>query len=122
VNSRMQLETLRALIIDALEERKAVDLTILDVTGVASFTDLMIIASGQSNRQVKALADNVVEKAQESNIRPIGIEGEQSAEWILVDFGDVVVHVMSPEQRSFYNLEKLWSVGADIRPGSAALH
>jgi ribosome-associated protein len=111
----MQLEALQKMTIDALEELKAQDLKILDVRGVATFTDLMIIASGGSTRQVKALADKVIEKSTLAGVRPLGVEGQQEAEWILVDLGDIVVHVMLPQTRDFYNLEKLWSMHS--RPG-----
>jgi ribosome-associated protein len=106
----MQLEVLQKIIIDALEEVKAQDIHVLDVRNVASFTDLMVIASGASTRQVKALADKVVEKCTAVGVRPLGVEGEREAEWVLVDLADVVVHVMLPQTRDFYNLEKLWSV------------
>ncbi|MDS4031713.1 MAG: ribosome silencing factor [Candidatus Contendobacter sp.] len=106
----MQLEALRNIVIDALEELKAQNLTVLDVRGIASFTDLMVVASGASTRQVKALADKVLEKCRLAGVRPLGIEGEREAEWVLVDLGDIVVHVMLPQTRDFYNLEKLWSV------------
>ena len=111
----MQLEALRKIVVDALEELKAQDLVVLDVRGIASFTDLMMVASGTSTRQVKALADKVVEKCRLAGVRPLGVEGEQEAEWVLVDLGDIVVHVMLPQTRDFYNLEKLWSV--DHRAG-----
>lgn len=117
----MDNSQLKAVVIDALEDLKAVDIRVLDVTGVAGFTDLMIIASGNSNRQVKALADRVVERCRESGTRPQGVEGEREAKWILVDLGDIVVHVMDPETRTFYNLEKLWSVGESTSQ-SAVLH
>lgn len=106
----MQLEALQKIVVDALEELKAQNLQILDVRGVATFTDLMVIASGGSTRQVKALADKVVEKATQAGVKPLGIEGQQEAEWVLVDLGDIVVHVMLPQTRDFYNLEKLWSM------------
>lgn len=109
----MQLEDLMNLVLGALEEMKAVDVQTLDVRGRSSFTDVMVVASGTSNRHVKAVADNVVRRAKEQGIKPLGIEGEQGAEWILVDLGDVVVHVMQPQIRSFYNIEKLWATGAD---------
>ena len=111
----MQLEALRKIVIDALEELKARDITVLDVRGIASFTDLMVVASGTSTRQVKALADKVLDKCRLAGVRPLGVEGEQEAEWVLVDLGDIVVHVMLPQTRDFYNLEKLWSV--DHRAG-----
>ncbi|MBK8181591.1 MAG: ribosome silencing factor [Candidatus Competibacteraceae bacterium] len=106
----MQLDALRKLITDALEELKAHDIKILDVRGIATFTDLMVIASGTSTRHVKALADKVMEKSTLAGVRPLGVEGQQEAEWILVDLNDVVVHVMLPQTRDFYNLEKLWAM------------
>ena len=108
----MLLEALRNIVVDALEELKAQDLTVLDVRGMASFTDLMVVASGTSTRQVKALADKVIEKCRSAGVRPLGVEGEREAEWVLVDLGDIVVHVMLPQTRDFYNLEKLWAVDA----------
>ena len=104
----MQLEALRTIVIDALEELKAQDIKVLDVRGVATFTDLMVIASGTSTRQVKALADKVVERSTQAGVRPLGVEGAREAEWVLVDLNDIVVHVMLPQTRDFYNLEKLW--------------
>ena len=112
----MQLEALRKIVVDALEELKAQDLTVLDMRGIASFTDLMVVASGTSTRQVKALADKVIEKCRLAGVRPLGVEGEREAEWVLVDLGDIVVHVMLPQTRDFYNLEKLWAV--DHRAGA----
>ncbi|NJN45256.1 MAG: ribosome silencing factor [Candidatus Competibacteraceae bacterium] len=111
----MQLEALKSLVVTALEELKAVDLKVLDVRNIAGFTDLMVIASGTSDRHVKALADKLVEKCKQAGVRPLGVEGEREAEWVLVDIGDVVVHIMKPDIRDFYNLEKLWSVGETKR-------
>lgn len=104
------LEELQQLVLDALEEIKAVDPVVLDVRGKTGITDLMVVVSGTSNRHVKAIADSVVEHAKERGLRPLGVEGEESAEWILVDLGDVVVHVMLPRVRELYRLERIWGV------------
>jgi len=104
----MNSKQLCDLAVSALEDIKAVDIKVLDVLGQSSVTDIMIIATGNTTRQVKSLANNVVKVVKENNIRPLGMEGEQAADWILIDLGDVVVHVMTPEIRDFYNLEKLW--------------
>jgi ribosome-associated protein len=106
----MELEELKERVLAALDELKAVDVKVLDVRGKTSITDIMVIASGTSDRHVKSLAGNVVERLKEAGIRPIGVEGEREGEWVLVDFADVVVHVMLPRVRDFYNLEKLWAV------------
>ena len=98
---------------DALEDLKAVEPVVLDVRSLSSVMDYLIVASGTSSRHVKSLADNVLTKASEQGVRPLGIEGERAGEWVLVDFGDVVVHVMQPAARSFYDLERLWSVQAE---------
>ncbi|MEJ2345731.1 MAG: ribosome silencing factor [Gammaproteobacteria bacterium] len=107
----MHIDELTKLVVDALDEMKAVDVRVLDVRDRSSFTDVMVIASGTSSRHVKAMADNVMMKAKKSGVALLGSEGERTAEWILVDFGEVVVHVMQPQIRDFYNLEKLWSTG-----------
>ena len=117
----MQLDELKKVVIGALEELKAIDIKVLDVHEISSFTDVMIIASGTSSRQIKALADKVIEKCKETGIRPLGMEGERDAEWVLVDLSDIVVHVMRPETRDFYNLEKLWAVGKPASSGAAAI-
>lgn len=104
----MQIEELVQLVVDALEELKAKDIVKIDVREHTSVTDYMIIASGASNRQVKALADNVVEKAKDAGRQPMGVEGKESGEWVLVDLADVVVHIMQPATREFYDLERLW--------------
>ena len=104
----MQTSELKTVVLTALEDLKAKDIRVLNVGEVSSFTDVMVIASGSSTRQVKALAGKVAEECKKAGVRPLGIEGEREAEWVLVDLGDVVVHVMLPEIRDFYNLEKLW--------------
>lgn len=109
--SLMNSEELCALVVVALDDIKAQDVVSLDVRDMTSVTDYMIVASGTSNRHVKALVDNVSEKAREAGHRAIGIEGEQGGEWVLLDLQDVLVHVMLPKVREFYNLEKLWSLG-----------
>ena len=108
----MQLDVLQKIVVAALEEVKAQDIKVLDVRGIASFTDLMVIACGSSSRQVKALADKVIEKCATVGVRPLGVEGQREAEWVLVDLNDIVLHVMLPQTRDFYNLEKLWSVNS----------
>lgn len=104
-------EQLTAVITKALDDMKAIDIQILDVRKLTSMTDTMIIASGGSDRQIRALANTVIDTARENGVRPLGTEGEQSGEWILVDLGDVVAHLMHPTSRAYYQLEKLWSPG-----------
>ena len=105
----MDTDALKELVTDALADLKAVELKVLDVRGMTSITDYMVIASGTSDRHVRALADHVVLKAKEAGQAPLGVEGGDTGEWVLVDLGDVVVHVMQPRVRDYYNLEKLWS-------------
>ncbi|MCW9024148.1 MAG: ribosome silencing factor [Gammaproteobacteria bacterium] len=104
----MEIEQLKETVVDAIEGVKGIDMRILDVKGKTSVTDIMIIVSGNTSRQVKAIANNVIVKSKEAGHRPMGIEGEQDGEWTLVDLGDIIVHVMQPSIRDFYNLEKLW--------------
>lgn len=98
------------IVINALEEVKGKDITTLNVSDLTDVMDTLVVASGNSNRQVKAMANNVVEDCKKAGFQPIGVEGMDTAEWVLVDFGDIVVHVMQPTTREFYDLEKLWSV------------
>lgn len=104
----MQIEALVQLAVAALEDLKGQDITTIDVQGKTSVTDYMIIASGSSSRHVKSLAENVLEKAKEQGVRPLGSEGLDGGEWALLDLGDVVVHVMQVPTRQFYDLERLW--------------
>jgi ribosome-associated protein len=104
-------DRLLEIVLTALDDMKGVDVRVIDVRELTSITDRMVIVSGTSTRHVKALAENVALQAKQHGYQPLGIEGENTAEWVLVDLADVVVHVMMPEIRDFYALEKLWSVG-----------
>ena len=104
-------DRLLEVVLAALEEMKGVGVRVVDVRELTSITDRMVIVSGTSTRHVKALAENVILRAKQHGCKPLGVEGETTADWVLVDLADVVVHVMMPETRDFYALEKLWSVG-----------
>jgi ribosome-associated protein len=110
---------LRPLVVEALEELKARNITTLDVRDLTTVADTLVIASGTSSRHVKALADNVIERAKAGGHPPVGVEGQQASDWVLVDLGDVVVHVMSPAAREFYDLERLWSMPAPSEESTA---
>lgn len=109
----MEAEALKDLVVEALDELKAVNIVTLDVRGMTDVMDYLVIASGTSNRHVKSLADHVCLEVKKAGERPLGLEGENVGEWVLADFGDVVVHVMLPATRDFYDLERLW---VDTRP------
>ena len=109
----MDTDKLLELVVHALEERKATELRVIDVRGKTGITDIMVIATGTSNRHVKSLADHVAYEAKHAGQPPLGVEGEQAGEWVLIDLVDVVVHVMLPQVRAFYQLEKLWDVEPD---------
>jgi ribosome-associated protein len=100
--------TLQDVVLDALADMKAVDVKALDVRGLTDITDMMVVASGTSDRHVKSIADRVVQRCREAGFRPFGMEGERDGDWVLVDLHDVVLHVMLPRIREFYALEKLW--------------
>lgn len=100
---------------NALDEMKAVNVKVLAVKKLTDITDTMIIASGNSDRHVRSIADRVVEHAKKAGFRPMGVEGERDGEWVLVDLQDVIVHIMLPKVREFYRLESLWDVSAARR-------
>lgn len=108
----MNEQQLTELATAALDDLKAADVQVLDVTKLTTITDRMVFASGRSARHVKALSDNLVKQAKAAGVSPRGIEGAEQAEWILVDLGAVVVHLMQPQTRAFYQLEKLWQAEA----------
>lgn len=105
----MNTETLQKLVTEALEEVKVRDLTVLDVREKSSVTDVMLVGSGTSNRHLQALVQNVDDRLSESGVEPLGKDGGPQSDWVLLDYGDVIVHVMLPETRQFYDLEQLWS-------------
>lgn len=103
-------------VVDALEEIKASNITVIDTSKLSTMFERMVIASAQSTRQTRALADNVVIRIKELGEQVYGREGEESSEWILVDLGEVLVHIMQPAVREYYNLEELWSKAQAARP------
>ena len=104
----MDLRTKQRVVVEALEDVKGHDICVFNTARLPSMFERVVIASGDSNRQVKALADRVQERLRELGARVYGVEGESSGEWVLVDLGDVVVHIMHPTVREFYNLEEIW--------------
>lgn len=106
-------QDLKDIVINALEEIKATDIVAIDVRELTGMMDHMIVASGNSNRQVKSLANTVVVDAKKAGYNLIGVEGDDTAEWILVDFADVIVHIMLPATREFYDIERLWTMRPD---------
>ena len=105
----MQSEQIKNLALAALEDLKGKDIQVMDVRELTDITDYMLIVSGSSDRHVKAMADKLVDTLRERKLRPLGVEGREHGNWVLLDFGDVVVHIMHPEARRFYDLEGLWS-------------
>ncbi len=108
-------QELNDILIEALEDLKGKDITVLDVSELSDVMDTLIIASGTSNRHVKSLASNAAQDAKNKGIPAIGIEGLETGEWVLADFGDTVLHVMMPATRDFYDLEKLWNLEPSSR-------
>jgi ribosome-associated protein len=113
----MDLRTKQRVVVEALEDVKGHDICVFNTARLPSMFERVVIASGDSNRQVKALADRVQERVRELGARVYGVEGESSGEWVLVDLGDVVVHIMHPTVRDFYNLEEIWG-GKPVRLNS----
>ena len=114
----MQFEQLKKLALYAIEELKGEDVVVLDVKGKTSVMDLMIVASGTSSRHVKSIASNIYTEAKKAGVSVLGQEGEDQGEWVLVDLGDIVIHVMQPHIREHYDLEKLWSFSEEHKSHS----
>ena len=112
---------LQELVVTALEDFKAVDIQIIDVSGRNPLTELFVIASGNSSRHVKSMANNLIMQAKAAGCQPLGVEGHRHGEWVLVDLNDVIVHLMLPQTRAFYNLEKLWQTSSDRRSSASQL-
>ena len=112
-------DSLKSVVIKALEDMKALEIKVLDVRGLTDVADTMIIASGTSDRHVRSVAQNVVEKTKQAGFRPHGVEGQQDSDWVLIDLHDMIVHVMLPRVREFYGLEKLWDMTATKRAARA---
>lgn len=104
----MQSKKLQELVFNAIDDAKGRNIQVLDVHKISDIADYMIIASGTSSKHVSSVADRVISDLQDHKCRPLGVEGKSTGDWVLLDFGDVVVHIMRPDIREFYNLEKLW--------------
>lgn len=106
---------MKQAVIDALEDIKGYDITVMDVRKLTSMASYMIVANATSSRQTKAMANNVREKLKEFGVEARGVEGEREGEWVLVDLGDIIVHIMLPATRAYYNLEQLWGAAEGNR-------
>jgi ribosome-associated protein len=115
------IEELETLILDSLDDDKAEDIVAIDLRGKSSVTDIMVVASGRSARHVSALADHLLRALKEAGRGSARVEGLQTCDWVLIDVGDIVIHLFRPEVRSFYNLEKMWSVEPDSATPETAL-
>ena len=123
----MRSKDLVALVEQALDDLKAVNTQTLEVSGLTSITDYMVIASGTSDRHVRSMANNLLERTRDAGVDALGVEGHEFGEWVLVDLADVVVHIMQPRVRDFYKLENLWNMDAMVDgpgdvPGAGAAH
>ncbi len=115
VRDELTTNQLQQLVVSSLEDFKATDILVIDVSGKNPLTERMVIASGSSTRHVKSMADHLVVRSKAAGNPPLGVEGAGEGEWVLVDLNDVIVHLMLPQTRAFYNLEKLWEASADHR-------
>jgi ribosome-associated protein len=111
----LTFDQLRELVLTALEDFKAIDIQTIDVSEQNPLTELFVIASGSSSRHLKSMAENLIIKAKAAGCPPLGVEGQRQSDWVLVDLNDVIVHLMLPQARAFYNLEKLWEASSDQR-------
>ncbi|WP_370235093.1 MULTISPECIES: ribosome silencing factor [Henriciella] len=110
--AKASIDDIRALadtVINSLEDDKAEDITVIDLQGKSSLADIMVIASGRSARHVASIADHLAQTVKDATGRPVKLEGLPNADWVLLDVGDIIVHLFRPEVRAFYNLEKIWS-------------
>jgi len=116
----IDLEKTKLAVVDAIEDIKGFDISVMDVRELTSVASYMIVASASSSRQTKAIANNVLEKLKALGVEARGTEGEREGEWVLVDLGEIVVHVMLPTTRAYYNLEQLWGAAEGTRSASAS--
>ena len=116
----LSFDQLRQLVLSSLEDFKAVDIHDMDVSGQNPLTEMFVIASGSSTRHIKSMAENLVMRSKAAGYPPLGVEGQKDAEWVLVDLNDIIVHLMLPQTRAFYNLEKLWQASAENRGSETA--
>ncbi len=114
------VDQLLQLVLSSLEDFKALDIQEIDVSPQNSLADYFVIASGSSTRHVKSMAENLVMRAKAAGCPPLGVEGQAQAEWVLVDLNDIIVHLMLPQTRAFYNLEKLWEASSARRSSAVA--
>lgn len=110
----LEPDELARKIVDAAADKQAEDVLLLDISKVASFADYFVIASGATSRQIQAIVESVEEAVSGDGVRPIGREGEPDSGWVLIDYGDVIVHIFGPEERSYYDLESLWATATPI--------
>ena len=117
VRDDLTTDQLQKLVVSSLEDFKANDIMVIDVSGRSPLPERLVIASGNSTRHVQSMSENLIVKRKATGCPPLGVEGAREGEWVLVDLNDVIVHLMLPQTRAFYNLEKLWEVSADRRSG-----
>ena len=112
--TQLKSDDVAALVAEILDDMKATDIVSIDVRHLTSITDVMIVASGRSDRHLRAIADAVVERCKSAGVPSLGVEGIGSSEWVLIDLADVIVHVMLPKTRDFYEIEKLWDISSPV--------